>query len=73
MKYTPRFRDKNGKVIHLEDTVIVPDPSKEDDCWKHSFKGRVSSISAVFNGLICVVDQEENGWDVEPERLKIIT
>ena len=69
MKYP---KDKNGKVIIHGQTVVVPDPSKPDDLWKHSFQGRVHAVKAVFNGLVCVIDQDDNGWDVEPERLEII-
>jgi hypothetical protein len=65
-------KDKNGKQIKLGQTVAVPDPSLPDDFWKHSFQGTVKSLKAVFNGLVCVVDQDDNGWDVEPERLEII-
>jgi hypothetical protein len=63
-------KDKNGRTLKSGQTVEVPSPSKPDDFWKHSFQGTVRSD--VFNGLILVVDQEDNGWDVEPERLEII-
>ena len=65
-------KDKNGKQIKLGQTVVVPDPSLPDDYWKHSFQGIVKSLNSLFNGLVCVVDQDGNGWDVEPERLEII-
>jgi hypothetical protein len=65
-------KDKNGIELKVGQTVVVPDPYKSDDYWKHSFQGKVQSINTAFNGLVCIVDQEDNGWDVEPERLEVI-
>ena len=58
-------RDNNGKVIRRGQIVVVPVPSLPDDFWKHCFQGRVHCIKP--NGLVCVVDQHDNGWDVEPD------
>jgi hypothetical protein len=49
------------------DNVIVPDP-EDDDVHAHSFQGTVVGFR---NGYAQVQDQEENVFEIEPDRLKI--
>lgn len=65
------MKDKNGKEITIGSTVIVPEPSLKDDYWDHEFQATVHCFRD--GGLVCVEDQDENGWDVEPERLEVIS
>ncbi|MDD1710956.1 MAG: hypothetical protein LUQ37_08640 [Methanoregulaceae archaeon] len=65
------LKDSKGKVIHEGDQVLVPSPSRKDDYWKHEFQGQVHCRKNK-SSLICVIDQDDNGWDVEHERLTIV-
>ena len=76
------LRDKNGKALKRGQVVLVPEPSREDDAWQHEFQGRVhgrkgntqgSILLDGINNLVTIIDQEDNWWDVECERLIIIS
>ena len=60
--------DKNGIEIKKGDTVLVDDP-KGHDLWDHSFLGRVDGIKV--DGTICVVDGDEDFWDVDGHRTQV--
>lgn len=61
------MKDKNGNTIEEGDTVIVPEPNETDN-HNHSFVGRVHS----FRGdNVIVIDSEDDGFEIEPERLEI--
>jgi len=64
------MKDKNGKRISIGDMVLIPKPSLKDDNWTYKFEGTVHCIRE--NGLICVEDQDENGWDIEANRVEKI-
>lgn len=58
--------------ITIGDQVTVPSPSRKDDYWKHEFQGRVHCFrgrTKAGEQLVCVIDQDDNGWDVEINRL----
>jgi hypothetical protein len=79
------LKDKNGKALKSGQLVQVPDPVFVDDFWQHSFIGTVHCRrqyqAFTENGkvkttpsanLVCVIDQDDNGWDVEANRLVIL-
>lgn len=53
------------RVVKINDSVIMPDPSITD-LWTHSFIGRIESIE---NGLANVVDKDDDSYEIEIERL----
>lgn len=61
------MKDKNGKEIKREISVIVPEPNNTD-IHQHSFVGYVSGFR---NGYVTVADSEDNSFEIEPERLEI--
>ncbi len=63
-------KDLNGIEIKIGDTVKVPEPTQKDDYWKNGFLGTVHCFKDDDN-LICVEDQDENGWDVEADRVTV--
>jgi hypothetical protein len=68
-------RDKNGRTLKPGQLVQVPDPSLSDDFWQNEFQGTVhcrKGGARSTSNLICVVDQDDNGWDVEANRLEIL-
>jgi hypothetical protein len=60
-------KDKNGNILEVGQTVIVPEPMP-DDLWEHSFTGRIDSLSL----WATVIDQEGDAWDVDFKRLEIV-
>jgi len=84
IKPMARLRDKNGLTFRAGQLVQVPDPKPgTDDFWAHAFQGTVhcqtqhqfvrgGSVVTRSTKLICVTDQDGNGWDVEADRLEIL-
>lgn len=54
-------------IFKKGDTVIVPDPD-DTDIHNHSFEGTVVGFR---NSYVVVGDSEQNGFEIEPERLKL--
>lgn len=50
------------------DIVDVPDPLA-GDIWNNSFVGEVRKVK---DGVATVVDQEDNAFDVECDRLELV-
>lgn len=61
-------RDKNGRSIKIGDNVNVPDPIG-DDLHQFEFFGTVDSFR---DEMVVVVDQEDQYYEIEPERLEIV-
>lgn len=61
------LRDKNDKLVHIGDQVIMPEPN-ETDMHQHSFVGRIDDL---YNkkGTICVVDQDDECFEIEANRV----
>lgn len=70
--YLKGLTDKFGIAFRKGDTVIVPNPEKEDDTWVLSFTGTVLGVKEGTR-LIVIQDQDGDCWDIEPERLGIMT
>ena len=66
--------DRGGEVsfhmLQIGDTVIVPDPTSKDAWLYGDFLARVSKFRG--DGDAIVVDQEDNAWQVECYRLKVV-
>jgi hypothetical protein len=63
-------KDRKGQFLRIGDNVIMPDPRPSDDAWKHgNFTGRIGS-DKVIGHKILVIDQEDNAWNVEPDRVE---
>ena len=60
--------DKNGIEITLYDTVDVPEPNATD-LHLHGFRGKVGGFR---NGLVLVKAADEDGFEIEPERLEVV-
>ena len=63
---TTIYLDKDGEIIELGETVIVPDPD-ETDIHNHMFEGTISKIRE--SGIIAVRDGENDHFDIEHYRL----
>jgi len=57
------------KQLKLGSSVCVPSP-EPNDLWEHEFTGTVKDIKP--HGIITVVDQDDDCWDVEADRLTIL-
>lgn len=53
------------RPILIGELVEVPEPTS-DDIWNHSFVGTVRKIK---NGIATVIDEDDDAYDVEIERL----
>ncbi len=63
-------RDRKGQFLRLGDNVVMPDPRPSEDAWKHgNFTARIDADKLVGFKML-VVDQEDNAWNVEPERVE---
>jgi hypothetical protein len=61
--------DKNGVELELDDEVRVPSPDlRLGDLHNNEFTGTVVGISESDN-LVTVLDQEDNGFDIEADRV----
>jgi hypothetical protein len=58
--------------IQVDDDVIMPDPENDDNWEVGGFVATVVSIDDSTN-LATVIDQEDQAWDVETNRLSKIT
>lgn len=48
----------------------MPEPT-QDDCWEYGgFEATVHSFKD--NGLITVKDADDDGWDIEANRVEIV-
>jgi len=56
------------KKIKIGDLVEVPAP-QQDDIWNYSFAGTVRYLK---KGIATVIDQNDDAFDIEVERLEII-
>ena len=66
------MKDINNKEIKIGQSVVMPDPiydSPYSDIHNHSFVG---TVKAFHDEYVTVVDDDEDCFDVEPERLEII-
>lgn len=63
-----RFRDKNGNLIQVGDTVNVEGVLEEDDFW--DFQGTVDSFRGEY---ITVEDMDGDLFDVEPYKLELVS
>ncbi|MDD5649146.1 MAG: hypothetical protein PHF86_01830 [Candidatus Nanoarchaeia archaeon] len=61
-------RDKNGRSIKIGDNVNAPEPIG-DDLHQYEFFGTVDSFR---DEMVIVVDQEDEYYEFEPERLEIV-
>jgi hypothetical protein len=50
-------------------TVHVPAPDRADDAWTYAFIGKVKCVRSSAMNLVTVVDQDDNGFDIEWYRL----
>jgi predicted amidohydrolase len=70
LPYTPF--DKNGNKIYHEAKVVMPDPEK-DDFWQHGdFIVTVADIKNSTGNLI-VYDADGDYFEVEPNRVGIVS
>lgn len=60
-------KDANGNLVTIGGTVLVPQPS-ENDKYKKEFVGHVSKFKDA--NLCVVVDQEDNTFDIEINRVE---
>jgi len=60
--------DKNGMELFKGDEVIMPDPN-DTDLHQHSFQGTVLEIQD--DDIISVVDQDNDVFDIEANRVEI--
>lgn len=64
-------RDSKGRFLRIGDNVIMPDPRPSDDAWKYgNFTARIESDKLIGHKML-VIDQEDNAWNVEPERVQL--
>jgi len=56
-------------MITIGRSVLVPEPNG-GDIHSHSFVGTV--VGVFYNGLSTVLDQDEEAFDIETERLQIV-
>ncbi|NTW91150.1 MAG: hypothetical protein HGA35_04390 [Erysipelotrichaceae bacterium] len=64
----PLYKDCNGNVLGIGDNVQVPEPN-ETDLHQNEFVGYISNLS---NGFACVRDCDDDFFNIEPERLKLV-
>jgi len=69
-KLDGNFMDKNGVNINIDDDVLVPSPNKTD-IHKNAFVGFITEI--LENGNAIVSDEECNLFEIESNRLEVIT
>jgi hypothetical protein len=62
------LQDKNGHSLTAGVLVEVPDPLP-GDLWNHSFQGYTHTHKG---SIVCVIDQDDNAWDIEANRLTIL-
>lgn len=57
------------------DEVEVPEPSLESDGWTNGFIGEIEKLDKddPIRGMARVIDQDDNAYDVEIYRLKIVS
>jgi len=69
VEYTQEFIS-----VNLGDGVQVPEP-EDKDIWNCSFCGRAIEKKEDTNGTILIVVEDSDGdcWDIEEQRLKVIT
>lgn len=53
--------------LNVGDVVDVPDP-EPGDLWAHAFTGRIVAVSG---DTATVVDQQDDAWDVDVDRLRL--
>lgn len=64
-------KDCNGKDLRIGDFVTMPDPRPSDDAWRYGNFSAYIDSDKVIGHKILVVDQDENAWNVEPERVTL--
>ena len=62
------YLDMNGETIEAFDNVEAPEPN-DTDTHNNSFTGYVDGFR---NGLVQVMDDENNCFEIEPERLEVM-
>lgn len=60
------LKDSTGKILKAGDTVLVPNP-KKNDMWNHGFVGQVDGFR--YNDVV-VVDGEGDCFQIESNRLE---
>ena len=56
-------------MIVIGSSVMVPEPN-ESDIHEHSFVGTV--VGVFYSGIATVLDQEDDAFDVEIDRLSLV-
>ena len=59
--------DKNGKVLKVNDSVLMPEPN-ENDFYSHEFVGTIVDLD---DNYAIVRDDEENCVSIESDRLEL--
>jgi hypothetical protein len=57
--------------IKVNDSVIVPEPNANDAWSCGNFHATV--IDILDNGNVLVEDQDSDSWEIEPERLELVS
>jgi hypothetical protein len=63
------YLDKNGRQIHVDYQVLVPEPN-ETDIHHFEFTGFVEDILDNGNAIVC--DNDGEFYEIECERLEVI-
>lgn len=63
------FLDKNGRLVHVDSQVLVPEPN-ETDIHNFEFAGIVDDI--LDNGNAIISDGDGDFYEIECERLEVI-
>lgn len=62
--------DKNGRELFKGDEVNMPEPDDAfNDLHQHSFQGSIIGLEE--DGIITVVDQDDNVFAIEANRVEI--
>lgn len=69
--------DCDGRIIEIGLSVEVPEPDDSyGDSHNHAFIGVVDIIDEEYGDmnipLITVRDQDDNCWDINPDRVRIL-
>lgn len=65
------MKDKNGRIIHIGDSVDVPEPNGSD-IYLFEFRGTVVDIHYEGQGLVVVEDNNSDFFEIESERLVVV-